>query len=468
MSEQDDVPIEQVLVDVHDPASVRKRRQQDAEIVRLMTVIRQAGATKAQFYAMGRSLNKTLLVGKTREDMNRFLRAIEEDSGGPLTDAPTSLPFRTAKELCANASAEVPYVTRPYLPVASKVSLQGAVKVGKTTFALHEVGQALAGEDRLGFGAEAPTPVIYCTEQPETSFRVALREAGLDQQEHLHTLRIHEVGIRPWRDTAAAIIDYASAVNAKLIVLDTFSRWAGFREDDENSSGASLEALQVLDPAIAAGITVLLIRHTRKSGGGLAEAARGSSAISGEVDVILGLQQASREDPATYRVIEAIGRIDEIPERLTIRLVANPPTPGVRDWRQVGFEVVEGGPDTTRAATKAKPVLDAVQSAGRPITREELVGITKIPDTTLRRILDDLVGKKHLLSGPGGGERGTAIVYTFPSTSRHDPTQGGGELGGGENEELDGDFDSEPPESGIADVPADTGDGPCENEAPRS
>jgi len=435
-----------------------------------MTAVRRAGATEEQFRAMASALNRSLPKPLDGAELRRALSGLKEATGGPFANKPASLHFRTAKELCETQPEAVHYVVRPYVPLGTKISIDGAVKDGKTTFVLAAIVRpAVTGADALGFGSETAVPIVYCTEQPDASFGVSLREAGLDKEQQLHVLRIHDVGFNSWPETAAAIIAHAQLVGAKLIVIDTFSRWARLRGDDENSSGATTAALEALDPAIAAGISVLLVRHTRKGGGDIAEAARGSSAIAGEVDVILGLRKKSGRHGDPERVVEAIGRVDEIPERLTVRLVANPPTPGDREWRLLGFEVVEGTGDATEAAAKQQLVLDALKAQREPVSIQKLMAATRLSNTTLRRVLSMLKESGAVVSAAGGGERGTALLYSLPSATSHQlPNLGGGDLASSNLRPARGDVEADSPglpESGTEASRLAEGEATCEDGA---
>lgn len=75
--------------------------------------------------------------------------------------------------------------------------------------------------------------------------------------------------------------------------------------------------MPVTDPAALA---KLVARHDRKSGGEVGESGRGSSAISGDVDVILQLRRPEGHQPHTRRVIESLSRYSETPEKVVIDL----------------------------------------------------------------------------------------------------------------------------------------------------
>lgn len=104
-----------------------------------------------------------------------------------------------------------------------------------------------------------------------------------------------------------------------LIVIDTLSRHWGI--DDENDN-AKVEA--VFTPLInivrSTGCAVLLIHHTRKSGGTGGVASRGGSAIVGAVDIILELGRFERGDRTNRRRLEGYSRYKGTPDSLVIQL----------------------------------------------------------------------------------------------------------------------------------------------------
>ena len=73
-------------------------------------------------------------------------------------------------------------------------------------------------------------------------------------------------------------------------------------------------------PATRIGLAVLVTRHDRKGGGDSGESGRGSSAISGDVDVILALRRPEGNQPSSRRVIETLSRYTETPEKVIIEL----------------------------------------------------------------------------------------------------------------------------------------------------
>src|SRR5262249_38726738 len=90
---------------------------------------------------------------------------------------------------------------------------------------------------------------------------------------------------------------------------------------DENDAARVLAALSPLHRITAAGAALLLVHHPRKGDASEFQAARGSGALSGFVDVIVELRRLNPGDHRDRRrVLTAISRFDETPPEAVIEL----------------------------------------------------------------------------------------------------------------------------------------------------
>ena len=121
-----------------------------------------------------------------------------------------------------------------------------------------------------------------------------------------------------WADLVQTIAEDAMRDGYGLLVIDTLAKLAGIV--NENDSGECALAMVPLQNAAHDGLAILVCRHERKSGGEVGESGRGSSAISGDVDVILQLRRPEGNQPSTRRVIESLSRYSETPEKVVIEL----------------------------------------------------------------------------------------------------------------------------------------------------
>jgi hypothetical protein len=160
---------------------------------------------------------------------------------------------------------------------------------------------------------------VWFTEQGRPTFAPLLQKAGLYNHPDLFVLYNHDVLTIPWPERVAGVVQVAKQVGATVIVVDTLSKLAGIRGDDENGSGPMMTALDYFEPARAAGITVVVLGHDRKSGGGPIDASRGSNALPGEADVIFQLVKDQRLAPNARRLRYA-GRLDTIADEQVVTL----------------------------------------------------------------------------------------------------------------------------------------------------
>jgi hypothetical protein len=116
----------------------------------------------------------------------------------------------------AEESSVPEFVVTPYVILGAITDLVAKIKTGKTTFALGEiVAQAL----KQG-------PVVYLTEQPPASFRVAFSRAQLLGRQTLFVLPSNAVVGFEWSAIARITARKCREINAVLMVVDTLSHFA--------------------------------------------------------------------------------------------------------------------------------------------------------------------------------------------------------------------------------------------------
>jgi AAA domain-containing protein/primase/DNA polymerase family protein len=229
--------------------------------------------------------------------------------------------FKTAKQATEEVpEAEVPWTVRPFAAEGSITEIAGKIKAsGKTTFVCRMVESFLDGEPFMGQPTQR-TGAVFLTEQTPTSFREAMADANLSEREDLHILYWHDMARFGWPEIAAAAAK-CKAEDAGVLIVDTLSRVAGLKGEDENNSGKALEVMAHLKTAAAKGLTVIYTRHDRKSGGAVGESGRGSSAFGGDADLLILLKQPEGNQRPTVRTLETLGRFRDTPDRLMIELM---------------------------------------------------------------------------------------------------------------------------------------------------
>lgn len=298
--------------------------------------------------------------------------------------------FRTAADLAEEADAPE-FVVKPYILAGAVTELVAKIKAGKTTYVLGEIVRQ----------AIQRGPVVYLTEQPSTSFRVALERAGLLGAEHLHVLSFNAVVGMEWVAIAKIAAEKCHQIRAVLLVVDTLSHFSGLDGDSENDSGAAITCMKPLQQAAAAGIAVLTVRHERKSGGEIGDAGRGSSAFGGAADTLLTLRRPEGRTRATLRKIECISRFEGLPAEAI-------------------YEFVDGGYEYrgTENEVSEREALDLVL-ARAPETEEEAKALDDLLEgsgvarTTAKRVIQGLL-TKGVLKQTGKGKKGSPFRYFLP------------------------------------------------------
>jgi hypothetical protein len=230
--------------------------------------------------------------------------------------------WRTASAIASATPEDVDWLWGDYLAFETVVELDAKMKAGKSTFLGHLVRAVTAGRAFLD-RETTRTPVVWLTEEGDRTFRSILSRAGLATSDDVHVLTRRALGSISWTEFVLAAWDKIDEVGARWLIIDTLSKFAGFKAEQENDSAAAMAVMLPLQQlSTKTGACVLTTRHDRKEGGEIGDSARGSSAFGGDVDVILRLSRVGGKTP-NRRKLEALGRFDETPDELTIELAAD-------------------------------------------------------------------------------------------------------------------------------------------------
>jgi hypothetical protein len=344
-------------------------------------------------------------AGRGSTELLDLIKGAPSVSAQTRTDgwAETILRFRTGREIGESTPAVVPWRAKPYLVDGAVLEVVGKIKAaGKTTFVTFMCRAIVTGIDFLG----EPTVqggVIYLTEQGDASLRETLGRADLLGRDDFIVLQWTDTGEVSWPDVVELAADEAERRGAKVLVVDTLTRFAGIHGEGENHAGEADSASGPLLRAAARGLAVITVRHERKAGGDVGESGRGSSAFGGAVDTIMAIRRGEGRTSSSVRVVTAISRFDGVPESLVVELTAE------------GY--VSHGSDTDVAVADGMAVIYgriAASSAG--LTIEELSKL--VPRSTAQRAIDRLIADKRV-NRLGKGVRNDAfrLVVADPSTT---------------------------------------------------
>ncbi len=227
--------------------------------------------------------------------------------------------FYTPTELVKLTLPTPDWLIPGYLAIAAITEIDGKIKAaGKTTLSLHKVRAVLDGAPFL----DRPTRrarVVYVSEQSRQTFTDALRRAGLaDRGDELRILFRDDLRGMKWPEVVELVHQECVTGNRELVVIDTIGKLAGIV--NENDAGEWSQAMNPVLDLRDSGRAVLLDRHDRKSGGEVGESGRGSSQASGDADIVLALRRPEGNQPSSRRVIEALSRYPDTPDKIVIEL----------------------------------------------------------------------------------------------------------------------------------------------------
>jgi hypothetical protein len=334
----------------------------------------------------------------------------------PLTDVKITLPFMSAEDFIEKSGGEPDWIIKPFLATQAMTEIDGKAKVaGKTSFVLYMIKSILRCEEFMGYEVKG-SPVVWLTEERGVTFCQALHRAALGYERNLFILEWHETFGMPWPEIVAQAAAKAHEIGAKVLVIDTFPQFAKLLGDKESQSGAMLEALHPVQVAASSGLSVIMTRHDRKSGGEVGDSGRGSTAFAGAMDVIMRISRPAAakgtdNNTTPLRHVNILSRFEGTPSQLIIRWTGG--EYDLVDVEMPGGASVEDGPSTDDHVSWDS--LDKVLTV-LPLCEQDAITISAIKDKlelgegTVRRALAK-VDKDGLLRKIGKGTRTDPFIY---------------------------------------------------------
>jgi hypothetical protein len=187
-------------------------------------------------------------------------------------------------------------------------------KTGKTHVIAHLL-RAIEQEQSSFLGQPlTPFKALILSEEGESVWHNRRVSLGMEGKEIL--LLNKPLTARPtrvkWENYVAELTKLAQKENVRCVMFDTINRmWSAV---DENDATQVTDALRPLNALTREGIAVVLVHHNRKSSGGgdVVDNVRGSTALTGDADIVLNLRFPPNTDHATpRRELQASGRFDE-------------------------------------------------------------------------------------------------------------------------------------------------------------
>jgi hypothetical protein len=297
-----------------------------------------------------------------------------ELSPQPAAAAPaqaTPEPSRTAADLLARVVAardlDKQLFTPPtwlwhgYLGTGKVTLLTSQWKSGKTTLVSLLLARLQHGGHLAGLPVAAGKAFVI-SEESQADWRPRFGRLKIrDDVDLLCRPFTAQPSLQQW----LALIDTALAMHHRhgctLVVIDSLAYF--LPAHSESSASALLECLTPLQRLSAAGMSVLLPHHPRKGRTLAGQAARGSGALPGFVDVIIEMAYyAQPDDLDRRRRLVAFSRHDDTPRHLLIELSAD----------GTDYEVLQSG--LGAALGDSWPVVvQVLTEAHSKLTRQEIL-----------------------------------------------------------------------------------------------
>lgn len=190
-----------------------------------------------------------------------------------------------------------------------------------------------------------------------------------------------------------------------LLVIDALANLSPMRS--ENDAVQMLRALKPLQGLSAQGLATLLSHHPCKGPTVPGQAARGSGALSGYVDIILEMQAVSQQPGDRRRRLRAYSRHAATPPSLVL------------EWAADGTDYVRLGESAEPDFEHGWPVVRGILAqAERPLPRRVILrrwpeGVVAPAQLTLWKWLGRAVAEGRVLQ-EGRGTRKEPYLYTLP------------------------------------------------------
>lgn len=235
----------------------------------------------------------------------------------PAPILPTVAGWTTAASMVAAPTAATNWVVPRFIARGATTLLDGSAKEGKTSFLAAALREVLRG----GRFLEADTQqgaVLYLTEERDVTFQRTLVRAGLDSPS-MYILQHDEVGGLPFEQVVDRVLAMTATTGATVVVIDTLARFA---PGSDGNAAAVHAVFDQLGRLASAGLGVVALRHTRKAGGKVGQAGRGSGAASGAADIILQIEKCPGHSGSVRRLTSR-SRFEETPESILVERTAD-------------------------------------------------------------------------------------------------------------------------------------------------
>jgi RecA-family ATPase len=304
------------------------------------------------------------------------------------------LPWVTAPEL-VDTTPVLQWLIKNWFARGVVATFSGEGKTaGKSTLIRAMMRSVLTGEPFLDEPQEIMGDVLYLTEETPAELKPGLQRAGLHDQSKLHILPWVSMpeGLS-WRQVMQGVENKAKETSAVWCIIDTLGHFTRGAGRDENSSSDAIEIMRPIQKlAHNTGMGVLVVRHTRKTGGALGQSDRGTGAYGGAGGFLWNMRASSKD--STVRILEAKGRVDGVPQKIVL------------DYNGKNYSVVERDWGPLEKAAEEDTIIRML-----PATRGDIeAAFPGLAGSTLRRRISELL-KAGLIVSEGEGIKGDPKIF---------------------------------------------------------
>ena len=227
--------------------------------------------------------------------------AISNPGADERTKLPLADPYVPLSYADLKPAADAPraWLWQGYLLPGAVTMLTSLWKSGKSTLLSVLLSRLKTGGELAGLPVRVGRAVVVSEETPELWWERG-RTLALDG--HVQWFCKPFQG-KPTTEQWLDLLDQLGRMHDRqpvdLLAIDSLANLASMRT--ENDAAEMLKALAPLQPLTSRGVSVLLCHHPRKGAVHPGQAARGSGALSGYVDIILEMLFVCRRNPQDRR-----------------------------------------------------------------------------------------------------------------------------------------------------------------------
>lgn len=378
-----------------------------AHSVRYAEIVLDYAAKRAAMYAARKLADLATDPQTTSTDLAAHFSEAADSFRFPIDTIGDRNEFLAVPISQLGESEPVDWLWGGWLARAFSTLFVGYPKAGKTTLLTHLLKASAAGGEIAG-----PIGLARClvvSEEGETHWKLRRDKLGL--ADNVAVVNRPFIKGRPslaeWNDLIASLARQVRDCGFDLVVIDTLGNLAPQYKTNDDAETVSI--LAPLQQIMEAGAALLLIHHAGKSDVGEGKAARGSSALTGWVDIIAELRRydAGRLEDNRRR-LRGYGRFEETPHELVIELAD-------------GTYTTVGSTADARTADHRDVLLSILQDADGALTVEQVAERHPADVSPSRKVI-----RRELESGAtaglwpreGKGVKGDPHVYGWGRTGK--------------------------------------------------